>query len=265
MDVVSTVDDGNTAVIMLDRRGARNALTVAFVKEISDHVTRAKKSGANAIVLGSRGPAFCAGGDLDEVSRALHDNDAPRLLGGLIDSINALILEIRTSPMRTVVALEGAVAGAGIGLALAADIRVCGASAKLIPAFLGVGTTPDAGTSYFLVQALGPARSLSLLARNSILDASQLLQLGLAERVVADGHSMEEALVLVRELRPVSPAALLETRRLIDAGRGMNLAEQMGCERASLERMWQGADCREGAMAFIEGRPPCFEAPTLEK
>ncbi|WP_020496900.1 enoyl-CoA hydratase/isomerase family protein [Sciscionella marina] len=257
MAVDLTIDGDGLAIVTINRPDARNALSPAVLNTTLERLTTARHSGATALVVRGAGKVFCAGGDLGYVSAAL-DSTPETLLGELADSLNELVLALREFPGRVIAAIDGVAAGAGVGLAFAADIRVCGRSALLVPAFLTAGTTPDGGTSYALARTYGPVAATSILARNHAIDTDEMTRMGLADWVVPDGAASQHAVSLASELPPISATALLETRRLLDRASGITLREQLTLERASLSRMWRTTDCLEGARAFLEKRVPQF-------
>lgn len=250
--------DGAVAAVEIDRPDVRNAIDVETVRGLDDAIGRAIDQGARALVLaGHGGKAFCAGADLGLV-RTAFDGDAPSVLGPLVDELHALIRRIRSLPLPVVAALEGPAVGAGMGLALSADLRVAGRSAVLVGGYFGIGASPDGGVSYFLTRALGGARATSLVLRNRPLRADDLLAAGLVEEVVDDGDAVGTARRLAEEVAGVPPLALVRLRALVDAATTQMIGAQLDAERQAVAELWPSADFREGVGAFLERRSPTF-------
>src|SRR5690606_24142606 len=138
---------------LIDRPDVKNAINPETLSTMRVGVQDLVSQGARALVLGGKG-GFCSGADLALVREALA-GDAASVLGPMVDELHALIRELRALPIPTVAALEGPAVGAGMGLALSTDVRVAARSARLIPGYFGIGTSPDGGVSYFLTRALG--------------------------------------------------------------------------------------------------------------
>jgi 2-(1,2-epoxy-1,2-dihydrophenyl)acetyl-CoA isomerase len=255
--VIVTSDADGVAAILLDRPDARNAISVAQMRAVVDAIGVANARGARAIVLGTTGAVFSAGGDLGLIKAALA-GDTAAVLGELVDAVNDAVLALRRSAAPTIAAIEGPAVGAGMALALAADFRVVGRSARLYPGFMGIGATPDSGGSYLLERALGPARALSFIVRNRPIDADTIVAWGLAEGAVEDGTTIAAATSLAGELGDVPAEALVALRGLLDAASTNSLVDQLAAEKATIATMWPTANFTEGVRAFLERRSPQF-------
>jgi 2-(1,2-epoxy-1,2-dihydrophenyl)acetyl-CoA isomerase len=256
-EVLLEVEDG-VAHVTIDRPGVRNALTVPVVDRLRDVFRSLAVEPVGAMVLRGAQGTFCSGADL-AVVRSAFDGDPGEALTPLVAGLHAAIVALRQAPFVTITAVEGYAVGAGMGLALATDLRVCGRSAALVPGYFSIGTSPDGGVSYFLAEAVGIARATSLLVRNAPVTADELLRLGLVESVVADGDVVDAARSLARRVSNTPALALTRTRRLLDAAGGNSLAEHLDEEQRDVTSLWGTADFREGVTAFVERRTPTFE------
>jgi len=252
-----SLDDG-LGLVVLSRPEAMNSLTIELVDEIGEAFASLKTDGARAAVLAGEGRCFCAGADLSLVRAAL-EGDAPSILAPLVGHLHRVIRLIRQLPFPVVAAVEGPAVGAGMGLALSADFRVAGASAKFVPGYIGIGASPDGGVSYFLTRSLGAAKAASIVIRNRPLDAQQLLAEGLVDEVVEDGTTLAAASALARSVASVPPLALIRTRQLIDAATTQDLDHQLDLERELVSQLWDSKDFTEGVTAFLEKRPARYE------
>lgn len=254
---VQTSLTGRVGTIELNRPDQMNALTVEAVRSLGTAGSALVDRGARALVLTGRGPAFCAGADLSLVDRALAEDPAEALTP-LVDGLHRSLVRLRGLPVPLVAAVEGPAVGAGMGLALCADIRILGESARLVPGYLGIGASPDGGVSYFLTRMLGSARTLSLLLRNQPLGAAEAAELGLAEPVVDDGSALRRAQELAESLAGSPPLALLRARELVDRATTSGLEQQLDLEQRRVTELWETHDFTEGVRAFLQRRSPEF-------
>ena len=165
LDVVDGV-----ARLVLQRPAVLNAVSEDLLDALLAALDSPVLDRAGALVLTGAGSGFCAGADLMAL-RAAMDTDLDAVLGPMVAALHTIVLRLRALPMPVVAAVEGVAVGGGMGLALAADLRVVGRSAMFVPGNLALGASPDGGVSYFLARALGGARATSTLVLNEPLDA----------------------------------------------------------------------------------------------
>jgi 2-(1,2-epoxy-1,2-dihydrophenyl)acetyl-CoA isomerase len=235
----------------------RNALDLPTLRDLGAAMDEVTAKGARAVVLAGAGGAFCSGADL-AILREAFEGDTSAVLGPMVESLHALIRRTRALPLPIVASLEGPAVGAGMGLALAADLRVAAHSAIFIPGYFAIGASPDGGVSYFLTRALGAARTAALMLRNRALSAEDLVALGLAEEVVEDGEALGAAHRLAKQVASAPPLSLVRLRRLVDLATTQGLGPQLDAEESLVAELWVSADFREGVAAFVERRPPKF-------
>jgi 2-(1,2-epoxy-1,2-dihydrophenyl)acetyl-CoA isomerase len=257
MDVRGELRDGGVGLLELHRPDQMNALTVDLVTALGGEAERLVADGAKALVLAGRGPAFCAGADLGLVRQSL-DGDPHAALEPLVAGLHASIRRLQTLPVATVAAVEGPAVGAGLGLALTTDLRVVAEGARLIPGYMGIGSSPDGGVSWFLVRALGRARAQRLLLLNETVTAQTAHELGLADEVVADGTAVDAAIALARRVVGLPAQALVRVRELTDAASRQELGAHLDHEQRLVTELWDTHDFREGVSAFVERRSPQF-------
>ena len=250
------VEDG-IGWLTLRRAETRNAVDAPFVEEAIAALD-GLGGGVGALVLAGEGPAFCVGADLDMFHRAATAGRVDDEVGPLLRAMHRITRALRALPVPTVAAVEGTAAGAGVGLACACDLRVVGESTVFVPAFCAIGLSPDSGTSFHLSRGLGSVAANAAFLRNRRVPAAELLARGLADEVAPDGQVWPAAQRLATEVAGASPAALLATRRLVDAAPGHSFDEHLDAEAASITGLWNGADVLEGVTAFVEKRRPKF-------
>jgi enoyl-CoA hydratase/carnithine racemase len=246
------------AVVTLNRPEARNALTmdmkqalVRVLPELGQH------SGVGAVLLTGAGGAFCAGGDTKMMAREgkpPSPEDRKRQLRwehGIPRTLHRL-------EKPTLAALPGAAAGAGLGLALACDLRVMAEDAFVTTSYVKLGLSGDYGTSWFLTHLVGTARARELLFTGDRLSASECERLGLANRVVANAALEDSALALARQIANGPPIALRMMKHNLNRAVTDDLETVLDAEA---ERMVAGAgteDYLEAVQAFQEKRSPKF-------
>ena len=245
--------------VLIDRPDVRNALNVETLQAIGTGFAQLQREGVKAAVLAGRSGAFSSGADLDLVKRAFAAEDPASVLAPLVDTLHGLIASMRQLPFPVIAAVEGPAVGAGMGLALAADVRVVGASAIFVPGYMAIGASPDGGTSYFLTRSLGGARAASVYLRGKPLTSEFLATTGLADEVVSDGEALTTAERVAQELAGTPPLALVRMRTLVDRATTQSLDAQLDLERKLVAELWPSQDFREGVGAFLERRKPTFE------
>jgi 2-(1,2-epoxy-1,2-dihydrophenyl)acetyl-CoA isomerase len=251
------VEDG-IGWLILRKPEVRNAVDASFVEEAIAALA-ALPDEIGALVLAGEGPAFCVGAELNLFHTAVASGRADEVLTPLLVAMHTITRTLRALPFPTVAAVEGAAAGAGVGLACACDLRVVGESTVFVPAFCALGLSPDSGTSYHLTRALGSVAANAAFLRNRRLGSAELLARGLADEVAPDGEVWAAAQRLAVEVAGAAPAALLATRRLVDAAPGHSFDQHLDDEERTIKSLWNGPDALEGVTAFVERRRPKFQ------
>ncbi|MPZ54002.1 MAG: hypothetical protein GEU79_14940, partial [Acidimicrobiia bacterium] len=210
---------------------------------------------ARCVVITGSGRAFCAGADL----AALADDYAagsPDLSGLIVNRFEPIVEALRICPVPTVAAMNGAAAGAGMGLALACDLRIMAPDAFITAAFVGIGLIPDTGSTWWLTHHLGLSRALEFVMSNRCMTADEARELGIAHRVEEDVASA--ALAWAGELADGAIGAMVETRRLLHVAASSDLQTALAAENEAQGRLGMSAAHREGVAAFNEKRPPDY-------
>lgn len=206
-DVVIRWDDG-VLIVTLNRPAVSNALNPGMLKGLANAFAHAAADRCKVVVLAAEGRNFCAGADI----KAYRSDPAAMQLKSAFHPPLYALAALRKP---VIAALNGAVAGGGLGFALAADIRIMGTSARLHPAWVHIGLVPDLGASWVLPRLIGYSRAYEWLATGEPMDAPQALQLGLANAVVDDRMLLDCALDRARQLAVKSPLALGFTKQLL--------------------------------------------------
>jgi 2-(1,2-epoxy-1,2-dihydrophenyl)acetyl-CoA isomerase len=245
--IANEVRDGIT-VLRLDRPAQRNALIPELLHALVEQLKSVAASTTRPVILSAAGPAFCVGADLNWLA-SLHD---PAL--GVAELVAVHHLAISTlvdMPVPVIAAVNGAVAGGGLGLALAADYCIAAERATFTTAYFRLGLTPDGGASTFLERAIGPARTRELLLTNRSLGAREACAWGLVNEVVDGDALLDRAVGFGASLAPVPSYALLEARRLLDA---VNLRNQLQLESVAIRTAARGEFFRAALRDFRDRR-----------
>lgn len=246
------VEDG-VATVTLNRPESLNALNATMRRELLEALTSARRDDAvRAIVLTGEGRGFCAGADLRGGSG---ERDFRRVL---MTEYNPLIEALRALPKPVVAAVNGVAAGAGVSLALAADLVVAADDARFVPAFSRIGLVPDSGLTRTLVLALGRHRAMEILLGERHLSAEDATAAGLVAALVPADRLAATTRELARRLASGPTVAIGLTKRLVAAAEDATLGESLGAEAALQELAGRTADHAEGVAAFAEKREPDF-------
>lgn len=246
------------ARITLNRPKAYNALNAQMFDELLDAVSHCDASpDVRAVVLTGAGKAFCSGGDL-AAFRSAGDGASLSSKRG-ISLAHVTISRIARMSKPVIARINGAVAGGGMGLAVAADLAVAAESAKFNLAYTSIGVSPDLGTSFFLPRLIGLRRAMELVLLNRVLSAAEALEWGLVSRVVPDDALDAEVDKLAGKLVHGPTQAFAAAKCLFYESFDNSLETQMEHEAASFIEMTQTPNFREGLDAFFEKRRPNFK------
>src|SRR3954469_1826308 len=176
------------ATLTIARPDRLNALSAQTVDELRAAVGEAESSGARCLLLTGEGRGFSSGADLAGGGGLPVDAGA-----ALEKHFNPLIEAVFALPIPVVAAVNGAAAGAGCSLALAADIVIAGRSAYFLQAFVNIGLIPDAGATWILPRLVGRARAMEMMMLGERIPADRALEWGMIARVVEDEALASEA------------------------------------------------------------------------
>lgn len=254
-----TVEDG-VATVLLDRPERLNALTFAVYADLRDLFTRLAHEGdVRCVVLTGEGHGFCSGGDVEEVIGELVRMDARELLT-FTRMTGAVVRAMRDCPVPVIAAVNGVAAGAGAVIALAADFRLCAASASFAFLFTRVGLAgADMGAAYLLPRVIGFGRATELLMLGDTVTAQDAERIGLAGRVVPDPSLMDEVRQLARRLADGPALAYANTKLLLTRELDLNLPGAIELEAVTQALLMTTQDHAEFHRAFTEGRQPQWQ------
>ena len=245
-------NEGDVAVLRLNRPEVMNALNRQMRHEITQAVEIAGKS-ARVLVIAGMGRAFCAGQDLADTTAAFD------LQAVLDDEYVPMLRAIHDCPVPTIAAVQGAAAGAGANLALACDVVIASEAASFTQAFTRIGLIPDAGGTWALPRQIGLARAMGAMLFADKITARQAADWGMIYEAVPDagftGHWQARAAALATG----PTAAYRHLKTALQATFDNNLDAQLALEAQLQGACGQTADFTEGVAAFLQKRPAVFQ------
>jgi 2-(1,2-epoxy-1,2-dihydrophenyl)acetyl-CoA isomerase len=251
---VTRTDADGVATLTLLRPGltheSRGDLLTAVRSVAADPSVR-------AVLLTGSGRAFCVGQDLGQHVEALR-GDAAMSLSVVEDEYNPLVRAVAALRVPVVVGVNGACAGAGLGIALAGDLRVAAAGAKFATAFTGIGLGSDSALAWRLAHAVGAARAAELLLLAEPFLAETALEWGLVNRVVEPERVLEEAHGLAVRLASGPTAAYAAVKEVLAAAATDDLDATLDREAVLQVQLGRTADHAEAVEAFLAKRAPRF-------
>lgn len=254
--VLLSVVDG-IAGIVFNRPDQLNAVNVELANAFHETVKQAVNDpSVRVIVLSGSGRAFMAGGDLAYFRKA--GCQAPQASELLTTPLHAALLLLAETPQPVLASLHGAVAGAGMSVALAADLAIAADDIVLNMAYVKVANTPDCSGSWTLPRIVGLRKALEIAMLGENINAPEALRLGLINRVVPTQQLVAETQVLARRLADSAPLALAGIKRLMREGSDQSLQKQLDVEAKQFAANAGSADFHEALAAFFEKRKPKF-------
>ncbi|WP_296596978.1 enoyl-CoA hydratase-related protein [Phenylobacterium sp.] len=257
-DLVRLEREGGVARVTLARPEAGNAVNLELAQQLQEVANAcASDPGIRSVLLSAEGKAFCVGGDLSAFA-AVQGDARTALLQTMADTFHAAQLQFLTMPKPVVVSVQGAVAGAGLGLALIGDLVVAGSGAHFTSAYTAVGLSADGGSTFLLPRLIGMRRAQQLLLTDRRLTAVEALDWGLVTEIVEPGALDDHAARRARAFANGPTAAYGAIRRLLLTSLASDFASQTDEEGRQIARLAAGPDASEGFAAFLAKRPAIF-------
>jgi 2-(1,2-epoxy-1,2-dihydrophenyl)acetyl-CoA isomerase len=256
-DLLETTEDG-IAWLTLNRPDRLNALSPAMLSDLSEALQRLSVDPAvGVVVITGAGRGFCAGGDVKTMAERTAQGFEERVEG--LRRMHQLPLLIRTMPKVVIAMVNGPAVGAGLGVAMACDLRIAGHSARFATGFAGVGYSGDFGGSWTLTRLVGTAKARELYFLGEMIDSAAALSLGLVSRVVSDEALHEETAALARHIADGPRIAYSYMKRNLFAAETEPLSTVLELEALHQARTAMTEDHLEASRAFVEKRRPVFK------
>ena len=247
--------------ITLNRPEILNAVNRETIAALAAAVAEAGDDRASrAVLLRGGGTHFCAGGDIRMFAELVRLTPAERqkALYGIVDTLHPLLVRMRHMPKPIVAAVQGAAAGVGLSLVLAADLALAAEDAVFTSGYIHLGTSPDGAMTTLLPAVVGLKRAAELTLLGERFDAERALALGIVNRIVPPEALIAETLALAERLAAGPSEAYARTKALIQAGLGDAFDAQLRREAENFAACAASDDFVEGVRAFLEKRHPTF-------
>jgi len=251
--------EGHLATVTLNRPEKLNALNQELLSALPEILkTLADDDNVRCVILTGAGRGFCAGGDVS----AMASGEA---VSGMTDPVVRLREQEESSrllhemPKPTIAMINGAVAGAGLSLALACDIRYAAESARVGSAFARVGFSGDFGGTWHMQRLIGPAKARELYFTGELIDAREAERIGLFNKTVPDDQLRSETLALAEKITNGPPIALRRMKENMNLALVSDFPKLLDAEAEGMILTGMTLDHLEAAKAFVAKRPPAFQ------
>jgi enoyl-CoA hydratase/carnithine racemase len=252
--------DDRTATVTLDRPDRKNPLTFDSYAELADLFrAAAKDKGVKAFVITGAGGNFCSGGDVFEIIEPLTEMAAAELLD-FTRMTGEVVKAMRACPQPIIAAVDGVCAGAGAILAMACDIRIGTAAARVAFLFNRVGLAGcDMGACAVLPRIIGQGRAAELLYTGRVLGGEEAERWGFFNRLAASGEVQAEAQRLAAELAAGPTFANAMTKRMLEMEWAMSVESAVEAEAVAQALCMETRDFARAFRAFAARGKPAFE------
>jgi enoyl-CoA hydratase/carnithine racemase len=252
--------DGKVATLTLDRPDKKNPLTFESYAEIVDLFrAAAKEKAVKAFVVTGAGGNFCSGGDVFEIIKPLVEMETAQLLD-FTRMTGEVVKAMRSCPQPIIAAIDGVCAGAGAIIAMASDIRIGTAGAKVAFLFNRVGLAGcDMGACAILPRIIGQGRAAELLYTGRVLGGEEAERFGFFNRLVAPEAVLGEAQRLAAELTAGPTFANAMTKRMLEMEWAMSVESAIEAEAVAQALCMETEDFARAFRAFASKQKPVFE------
>jgi len=256
--------DGAIATLTLNRPASLNALDLEMIEALVEHTAAlAADASVRCVIINGAGKHFMAGGDIRMFAAELSTTPAQRQqhFSGIITRVHAAIEQIHRMPQPVIASVHGAVAGFGLSLMGACDLAIAADDAYFTSAYRHIGLTPDGGSTWTLPRLVGAKKAMEIVLLGERFDAREALSVGLVNRVVPAAELAAATLTMARDLASGPALAIANGKRLVNQSMQRSLSGQLADEAASFSACAARDDFAEGIRAFMDKRPPKFDAP----
>jgi len=259
METVKSETNSAVQWITLNRPDKLNAFNEQMGNDLLEALKEAERSAeVRCLVITGEGRAFSVGEDLNS-NRDIYDLGKPMLLGEVLKrKYNPIVQRIRKMDKPVVAAVNGVTAGAGLGLALACDMRAASDKATFHEAFIKVGLAPDSGTSFWLTRILGLGKAMEIGLLGEPIDANKALNLGLVNWVFPSDSFREEVAKIAERLARGPTRAMGLTKRALNRAVVVDMDSALEYEMYLQDIAGRSRDHVEGVRAFFEKREANF-------
>ena len=248
---------GKVGVITLNRPDHYNAMNSQMKRLLMETLRKAQNDKkARSIVITGSGRGFSAGADLLEMTGGSITKDDVQ--NDLFATYSVIVKQIVEMNKPVIAAINGAVAGAAIGIALACDYKIMAAEAKLRYAFINIALVPDAGSTWFLAREVGYTKAMEIITGGEKIPAAECMELGLVNAIAPTEHTLQTAMALAEKLANGPTNAIGRTKKVLHYAMNHDLYQTMNEEARQQKECIFGYDHKEGTSAFLQKRAPKF-------
>lgn len=250
-----SIQDEQIGIMTLNRPEQANSLSAPMLEEINQLIQEIKhdESIRCLLITGAGSKVFCAGADLKE-RRLMTEAEAK----GAVLSIQQTFIEIESIPVPVIAVMNGHALGGGLELALACDLRIARAGARLGLPETGLAIIPGAGGTQRLPRLIGLGKAKELIFTGASLQAEEAIQIGLIEHISLADSLMNDAISLAKQIIKNGPLALKEAKQAIQSSLDHDLHTGLTKEYEAYLRLIETEDRTEGLRAFQEKRTPRY-------
>ena len=236
-----------------DVYNAMNSELILAMRDVTAEIAASKT--LRALILKGAGKAFLAGGDVGQFHKQRDDMGDIKPMG---DALHAGIKNIRNMPFPVIAQIQGACAGAGLSVAMAADFAIASEAAQFNTAYIKIGLSPDGGSTFFLPRYVGMKRAIELTMLADMFDAKAAAAMGIINRAVPADDLEQEVAALAERLSNGATQAFARAKKLINQSFVTPIDKQLDDEIAYFAECAVTDDFKEGVSAFVEKRRPRF-------
>ncbi|HEX3405820.1 MAG TPA: enoyl-CoA hydratase/isomerase family protein [Caulobacteraceae bacterium] len=260
-ELVKTADAGHVRTITLNRPEKKNALSTQLAWGVIEAIdAAARDDNVWVVAVTGSGDSFCAGLDLSPGGEPYHPASPMAAQLDDLGWVSNFLLAIRKRCDKPVVGgVNGVAVGAGLGLAMATDVRIVARGARLMAGYTRIGGSPDAGLTITLPQAMGYERALRFMMENRTANGDEAVAWGMAGEVVDDDKLDARLAEYCAQLCEWSPITLrLLKRGMVSALESTDMERQLRYELTNIRMAFGSQDAKEARQAFFEKRKPVF-------
>jgi 2-(1,2-epoxy-1,2-dihydrophenyl)acetyl-CoA isomerase len=250
------IDERGIARVRLVWVEGRNAIDPLMVEELAAAIEGCRGARVRCVLISADGPLFTVGGDLRHF--AAHAEDLHGALAAMVPAFHEALLALARLECPVIAAVQGAIAGGGLGLAWCSDVVLAAEGTRFATGFSRLGLSGDGGSPWWLLRLVGLRRAQQMLIGGRVLDAAQALDWGLVTEVVAAEELAARAEAIAAELAAGPTFAFAHMRRLLLGAHARTLEEHLAAETEAMLACARTPDALEGVMAFNERRRPNF-------
>ncbi len=255
-DVIKTECRKQVMEIVLNRPESLNAMSIPLIEGLLSAVERAENPDVRAVLIRGEGRGFCSGGDIAFFKEVIEEGKGvPR---NMPDDLHQMIENLRALSKPVIAAVHGPAAGAGMSLMLACDLALASDNAVFNLAYVGIGLSPDGGSSYFLPRHLGVKRAMETFLMPRSVSAQEACELGLINRVVPADKLLNESRALAQQLAQGPTTAFGNVKKLVQQSFANSIHDQLALETDFICSTSQTEDFQAGVSAFLAKEKPRF-------